>query len=120
MGVQETSIEVRIRAILRVKARVYRKKFEIRSLAYGRETNVTSLFSCCARRATRFRKTEGTDSLVSTESDEATTRDELYGGGGTNGVYENTFVRTAALADSDSLSTAFSLTKPDLSLLASK
>ena len=38
--------------------------------------------------------------LVSTESDEATPREERYGGGGTNGVYENTFVHIAALADS--------------------
>ena len=37
---------------------------------------------------------------MSTESDEATPRDERSGGGGTNGVYENNFVRTAALADS--------------------
>ena len=37
---------------------------------------------------------------MSTESDEATPRDEGYGGGGTNGVYDHNFVRTAALADS--------------------
>ena len=100
LGVPETSVEIPIRAILRVRARVLRKHVEIRRLAYGRETNVTSLFDCCARRATRRRKTERTDSLVSTESDEATPRDERYGGGGTNGVYENNFARTAALADS--------------------
>ena len=37
---------------------------------------------------------------VSTESDEATPREERYGGGGTYGVYENSFAHTAALADS--------------------
>ena len=60
-------------------------------------TNVTSLLGGCARRATRPRKTKRTGSLVSTESDEATPRDDRYGGGGTNGVYKNNFVRTAAL-----------------------
>ena len=75
-----------------------RKHVEIRRLAYGRETNVTSLFDCGARRATRRRKTERTDSLVSTESDEATPRDERYGGGGPHGgVCENNFAHTAAL-----------------------
>ena len=45
---------------VRVKAGFQRKNVEIRSLAYGRETNVTSLFGCCARRATRLHKTERT------------------------------------------------------------
>ena len=59
--------------------------------------NLTGFFGCCARRATRLRKTETTGALVSTESEEATPRDKRYGGGGPNIVYENTFVRTPAL-----------------------
>ena len=100
MGVPETSVEIPIRAILRVKVRVSRENVEIRRLTYGRETNVTSPFGCCARRATRLRKAGKTDYLVSTESDEATPRDERYGGGGSNGVYENIIFHSAALADS--------------------
>ena len=84
-----------------MNVRVLPKNVEIpRLTAYGREINVTSLFGCCARRATRLRKTERTGSLVSTESFEATPRDERYDGGGTNSVYESKFVRTASLADS--------------------
>ena len=41
--------------------------------------------------------------MVSTESDEATPRDERYGDGGTNGVDENKFVRTAALTGGQSV-----------------
>ena len=83
-----------IRAILRVKARVFRKKNEIRRLPYGRKTSVASLFGCCARRATRLRKAEKTGSSFSTESDEPPPREERYGDGGTNGVYD--FVLYAA------------------------
>ena len=98
MGVPATSVEIPIRAILRVKARILRKIFEIRRLAYGRGTSVTSLFGYCGRRATRPRKAERTNCLVSTESDEVTTREERYGGGGINSVYENNFVHTAKQA----------------------
>ena len=38
--------------------------------------------------------------FVSTESDEAMPRDERYGGGGINGVYEINCVRTEAHTDS--------------------
>ena len=37
---------------------------------------------------------------MSTESNEPTPRQERYGGGGTNGVYENIFFVHTALADS--------------------
>ena len=78
-----------------------RKNAEIRRLAYVRETSVTGLFGCCARRATRLRDAERTDSLVSTESDEATPWEErYYGGGVTSGVDKNFYFYTAALADS--------------------
>ena len=70
-----------------------------RSIEYGRETSVASLFGCCAVWATRLREAETTESLVPTESDEPTPRQERYGGGGTNGVYDDNFVYTA-LADS--------------------
>ena len=87
LGVGETGVGLPIRAILRVKARVFNESVEICGLAYGRGTSVASLFGCCARRATRLREAEKTGSLVSTELDESTPREERYGGGGTNGVY---------------------------------
>ena len=66
------------------------KMFEIRMLAYGRLTNVTILFGCCSRRATRLRKAERTGYLV---SNEATRRDERYsGGGGTQAVSTKTIL----------------------------
>ena len=60
LGVPETRVEIWIRAIFRVKAQVLGTNVEIRRLAYGRETCVPNLFSCCARRATRLRKAERT------------------------------------------------------------
>ena len=99
MGVPETSVEIPIRAILHVKARVLRTNVEIRRLAYGRETSVASLVGCCAHRATRVRKKERAWSLVSTESDEPMPREEQYGGGygggGANGVYDLVFLHAA-------------------------
>ena len=74
-----------------MKARVFRKNVEIRRLAYGRETSVASLFGCCARRAARLREAEKTGSLDLTQSDEPTPREERYGGGDTNGVYDLVF-----------------------------
>ena len=91
MDVPETSVEIPIRVVLRVKERVLRKNIEICRLGYGPETNVTSLFGCCARRAIRLREAEKTRSLVSTESDESTPRKERYSGGGINGVYDLDF-----------------------------
>ena len=73
---------------LRPKARVFLKNVEIRRLTYVRETSVASLFGCCARWLTRLCEAEKTGPLVSTESDESTSREERYGGGDTNGVYD--------------------------------
>ena len=88
LGVGERGIGLPFRAILRMKARVLNKNVEIRRLSSGRETSVVCLFGCYARRATRPRKAEGKESLVSTEPHEPTPREERYGGGGTNGVYD--------------------------------
>ena len=84
---QKRFVEIPIRAILRVKAQVLLKIVQIRGLAYGPETSVTSPFGCCARRTIRLFEAEKTESLVSTESDECSPREERYSGGGTNRVY---------------------------------
>ena len=69
-------VELTIRVILLLKAKVFCKMLTfVGRLAYGSEMSFESLFSCCARRATRLHEAE-TGSLVSTESDEPTLREE--------------------------------------------
>ena len=90
------ALRVGRRTIFHVRARFFHQNVEIHRLAYLCETSIASVFGCCTRRATRLRETDTAGSVLSTKLEEPTPREERYGGGGTNCVYDFGFVLAAS------------------------
>ena len=82
--------------ILHVRAPIFRKNVEIRTLAQDRATSVSNLCGYDARRTGGLSEAETAGSLVPTESDEPMPQKERCRGGGLNGVCDFSYGNNTA------------------------